>query len=380
MSSAVEMKMTDDGFMRPIFVGDDKDDPRLVKVFKQSCPGMNVRAIKNPEAKRHETLGPIVGIWEAWATDDAFRTKGSSGGTLSALNAWMISRGIVSSVRGVAAAPNPRRTVPVTIMSKEDALASAGSRYAPVSALSDPESLESAGALVGKPCEVSARRAYEKSIGVASPIMMSFFCAGTPSQDATENLIEKLGIPKDRPLESMWYRGNGWPGEFTAIAEGGERVSTSYDESWGASLGPTVQWRCRICPDGVGESADITAGDFWEADEKGYPEFGDKPGRSVLIARTQRGYQLIQDAAADGVIEIRETNPDVVTPMQPYQYARRKYLMGRLLATRIFMGKVPTMRGFDLYKTLLKEPILLYKEFRGSITRIRHRSRAGIKS
>ncbi|MFW0108315.1 Coenzyme F420 hydrogenase/dehydrogenase, beta subunit C-terminal domain [Rothia sp. P7181] len=383
MSSNIQMKYVN-GFMRPVFSEsaciEDKDHEKA-KTFSVACPGRRVQAIKTPEAERHETLGPIIGIWQAWAVDPEFRDKGSSGGTLSALNAWLLSRGIATKVVGASASrENPRKTVPVTILSREEALASAGSRYAPTSNLSNSDAFLQGVSFTGKPCEVSAKRAYDKANGQNSPILLSFFCAGTPSQDATDNLIEKLGISKETPLQSLWYRGHGWPGEFTAISKDGNKVSTSYNDSWGAALGPTVQWRCRICPDGVGESADITAGDFWEADEKGYPEFSDKPGRSALIARTPRGYQLIQEAIKEGILEAIATDPDTVAKMQPYQYSRRKYLIARILGSRIFLGKTPKIVGFGMYRILWKEPKTVYKEMRGTISRIRHRKRSGIKS
>lgn len=380
MLPGLEMKSRG-GFMRPVLSGSDSNDRKLIKTFNRSCPGKLVRAVKNPSATRHPTLGPIVGIWEAYALDETFRDKGSSGGVLSSLSAWMLERGIASTVSGASKeSTNPRRTVPVTITTKEQALKAAGSRYAPVSALSGESALKVGNAVVGKPCEVSAMRSYENVEGRDNSIKLSFFCAGTPSQEATDSLIEKLGIPKTKPLKDLWYRGNGWPGNFTAIAKDGQRVETSYDESWGAALGPTVQWRCRVCPDGVGESSDITAGDFWEADENGYPKFSDMPGRSVLIARTSRGFELVQAAEREGVIALRPADPEAVTKMQPYQFSRRRYLFGRLLASRIFLGAAPRVRGFGIIKATLGEPIRTYRELRGSISRIRHRRRAGIKS
>ena len=382
MSEAVTMENIK-GFQRPVFKGEvplDQDD-NLNRDFRAACPGLRVEAVRNEGSTRHPVLGPIVGIWEAHATDDSVRTKASSGGVLTALNLFLIETGRASKVLSATAdSTNPRTTVPVTIMTREQALAAAGSRYAPTSTLSHQKAFLPGVAITGKPCEVSAYRAYSRVNDAELPFLMSFFCAGTPSQQATDDLVEKLGIPRDVPLANLWYRGNGWPGEFTATSVDGDTVSTTYTESWGAALGPTVQWRCRICPDGVGESADITAGDFWEADEKGYPEFSDKPGRSVLIARTQRGYELVLEAARAGVLSINPTNPDVVASMQPYQTSRRQFLLPRLLGSRILLGAVPYVSGFGILKSALRNPIRSYKELRGTVTRIRYRQRNGITS
>lgn len=376
-----------DGFMRPARRSDSPPltparDRELTKTFKACCPGVTVSAPSTPPgAERDATLGPVLGIWTASASDAEIRHIGSSGGVLTALNQYLITSGRATKVLGAAADPRePRRTVPVTLSTKEDALAAAGSRYAPVSALSNPDALSQGTALTGKPCEASALRAYAREAGIEPPVIMSFFCAGTPSQQATDSLVADLGIPRSKPLSAMWYRGRGWPGEFTAFSSDGTRVSTSYNESWGAALGPAVQWRCRVCVDGVGEAADISAGDFWEADEKGYPEFENKPGRSVLIARTPRGLQIVQEAARVGVITIDHATIDAAKAMQPYQRERRRLLLGRLAGTRLLLGRVPLYRGFGLLASALRFPRESWRELRGTITRVRDRQRKGFRS
>lgn len=90
----------------------------------------------------------------------------------------------------------------------------AGSRYAPVSNASAPEALRSSTVFIGKPCEAQAVRRMSTADGGEPPVILSFLCAGTPRQDATDGLLDELGA--HRPLESMWYRGHGWPGSFTA--------------------------------------------------------------------------------------------------------------------------------------------------------------------
>src|SRR5690606_23400732 len=165
----------------------------------------------------------------------------------------LTGEGRPSQLTGAAAGASPRRTVPVTIMSREQALAAAGSRYAPVGALDNPAIL-TAGAVTGKPCEIAAlRQASDDLVAGETPLLLSFFCAGTPSQHATDQLLSKLGVEPDDPVDALRYRGNGWPGRFVATA-GDREVSADYDESWGKTLGPTTQWRCKICPDGIGES------------------------------------------------------------------------------------------------------------------------------
>jgi coenzyme F420 hydrogenase subunit beta len=348
LDAGLAMHLDAEGYSRPTRVGASTAGPDARERFDASCPGVVMRAADPPGSTRHPTMGPVIQAWEAWATDEEMRFTGSSGGTLTALSAWLASTGEASSIVGARAATDePRRTVSVSIMSREEALASAGSRYGPVSNASHPDALAPGCAVVGKPCEASALRALSGSRNDA-PLLLSFFCAGTPSQNATDALVEELGVPAGAPLRSLWYRGHGWPGAFTATPHDGDAVTSSYDDSWGKHLGRAVQWRCRICPDGVGESSDVTAADLWSTDERGYPDFADGAGVSALIARTPRGLDVVQRAIAAGVISATPIDIDRLAAIQPLQRQRRTTLAGRLAGIRLAGGAVPRFPGFGL--------------------------------
>lgn len=367
------LEMLDDGgFRRPhrttpstASAAQDRENARR---FRAACPGVEVRSPRPDGGVVDPVLGPVLGAWEAWAADPEARFRGSSGGVLTALAAWLAENGEAAQVVGARAAdPDPRRTVTVRIQSREEALASAGSRYAPVSTAASPDALDPHGAVVGKPCEVSALRTLA---GPDAPLLLSFFCAGTPNQAATDRLVEELGLPADAPPDTLRYRGHGWPGDFVARADGRE-VRTDYDTSWGRHLGPTVQWRCKICPDGVGESSDVTAGDFWRTDDRGYPVFTEGDGVSALLARTPRGLDVVRRAIAAGVLEARPVDVREVAAVQPFQRRRRATLLGRLVGARLAGRRVPRYRGFGLLRQALADPRATVRTARGSFERVR---------
>lgn len=364
LDSGLEMELDAAGFSRPVRARDTAIDDSVVRDFEAACPGVTVSAQRPEGAIRHPTMGPVVQAWRAWANDPEFRFAGSSGGTLSALAAWLTTSGREHRVIGAAQNERePRRTVSVSIMSREEALAAAGSRYAPVSTAA---SFDEGSAFCGKPCEASAVRALSAARGEEAPLLLSFFCAGTPSQHATEELIESLGIAAGTRLESLRYRGNGWPGEFIATSATGDTVSTSYEESWGKHLGRAVQWRCKVCADGVGESADVTAADQWQADESGYPTFLEGAGTSALIARTRRGQQLVLDAVEAGVLTVEPMDIAELAAVQPLQRDRRETLAARLAGTRLAGGRVPQYRGFGLLALSLRHPRLALRVARAT--------------
>lgn len=364
-----------DGFRRPFVTGGPGlDDRREADVFSRSCPGRTLTAPRPEGSRRDDFLGPVLGAWRAWATDPEVRHRGSSGGTLTALQAFLAEMGQTASAAAAEPA-NPRRTVPVRITTREEALSAAGSRYAPVSA--GGRSADGVDVMVGKPCEVAGRRQLDAVRGGESPLLVSFFCAGTPSQEATEALLEREGIGRDEPVEDLWYRGRGWPGDFTAVTTTGKRAAVDYSTSWGGVLGPTVQWRCRLCVDGVGEFADIVAGDFWDADERGYPVFDDAAGMSALIARTERGMRAVQEAVDAGVLEVEPMDVQALLDVQRYQVERRRYMAGRLVGNLLSGGRNPRYRGFRLLHLVRRSPRRVLHEVRGTIQRAAKRRGRG---
>ncbi len=204
LDPGLSMAVDDDGYSRPVRIGAARPRTGAARIFTQICPGRRVDSPRPAGAKVHPSLGPIVSSWQAWAGDPAVRHRGSSGGALTALIVWLIDTGEVAACTAVRADPEaPRRTVPVTITTRAEALEAAGSRYAPVATLSDPDALRPGRVLVAKPCEISAARQSLRRDEVTdrSPLLLSFFCAGTPSQHATERLLGDLGLPDDRSCQ-----------------------------------------------------------------------------------------------------------------------------------------------------------------------------------
>ncbi len=378
LDETLGMRLGDDGFARPVVVGSSENDlpGRALADFEASCPGIVVHAGAASAANRHPTMGPVVAAWEAWAADPVIRHAGSSGGVLTALAAHLLDSGVAHRVVGASAAEaEPRRSVSVTLTTRDEAIASAGSRYAPVCGAADVGTGADgtgADATIGLPCRVAAMRRLIARDAIESQVLLSFFCAGTPSQRATDALAERLGGP-GTPA-ALRYRGNGWPGRFTVTGRDGAEASLDYEESWGAHLGRAVHDRCKLCPDGVGESADVSAADLWETDERGYPAFADAEGTSALIARTERGHALVTAAIAAGAIVAQPLRIDRLAAVQPLQVERRTLLTGRLLGARLAGRAVPRFVGFSLLPLAAPRWRAAIRAARGTWRRMRRTS------
>ena len=368
LDPGLAMELDSNGFARPQRVATTPEaaDESVVRSFDHVCPGRRIEVPHRPGQREHPTMGRYLEAWTGWSRNPEIRHRGSSGGVITALVAWQVGRGR-SATAATASPHDPRRTVDVAITSREEALATAGSRYAPASLARVPAR---DGVTVGKPCEIAALRQLDTSGGETErPLYLSFFCAGTPSQAATDRLVEEVGCGTTA-IDDLWYRGRGWPGRFTVVAEG-EQHSLSYEESWGAHLGRSLQWRCKICPDGVGELGDITAADFWEADEGGYPTFSEQDGRSAVIVRTEYGRQILREAIEDGVLEVVPLDLDDLAKVQPLQVTRRSTLLGRLAASRLSGRSTPRYQGMPLSRLALSNVRAVVRAFRASRRRLK---------
>lgn len=372
LDPGLRMTMTREGFLRPERRVGTAPVPHVARSFDAMCPGRRVEANLSGAA-RHPALGGGLGWWQAWATDEEIRTRGSSGGVLTALAAWLVETGQAARYVGAVADPtDPTRTTPLVTTQAGDILAAAGSRYAPVAVAAEPAARKPDSVVTCKPCEAAALRQLGRERGI-DPVILSFFCAGTPSQRATQDVLTALGVQDDEKVTQMWYRGRGWPGRFTARTAGerAREVGMDYDSSWGEILGPAVQWRCKICADGVGESADIVAADFWRADSRGYPVFTDGEGVSALIARTPRGLDIVTAAEAAGVITTQSITPDDLAAVQPYQVGRRRMLGARLSGTLLAGRAIPRYSGFRLMPQSARHARRALRVMRGSWQRVR---------
>ncbi len=317
-----------------------------------ACPG---RALTHaPEtladAPLHGEWGPVLGLYECWSTDAELRHRGSSGGVVSALAAHAIDVGLAVGALQVRASPtDPLRNETVLNRTREDIVSSTGSRYAPASPCERLDLVESADGpcvVVGKPCDIAGtQRAAAQLPRLADNIAVTLgiFCAGTPSTEASADVITRLGVDPTK-VTKMDYRGEGWPGEFRVETQDGQRASTSYADAWG-QLSKKRQWRCLVCPDHTGEFADLSVGDPW------YRTIRDgEPGRSLVVIRTERGRSLLNSALASGALEGAPIPLQRLRESQPSLEATRGAVWGRTLAMRTLGMPAPAFTRLPTFR------------------------------
>ncbi len=369
---AVSMRISREGYLRPVV--NAPLTPEVTQAISATCPGITLSHPKG--TKRTDTiLGPLISVQTGHAEDPEIRRQGSSGGVLSAIATHLLATGQVDFVAQIAVShDDPLQNALQISTSRADVIRAAGSRYSPSAPLQSLRELLATGkrfAFIGKPCDVAALRQYARidpAVDRQVPYMLSFMCAGLPSLKGTDEVISALGAKKEE-LASFRYRGDGWPGMAKATHKDGQTFEMDYNTSWGNILGKHLQFRCKICPDGTGEFADLVCADAWYGAD-GYPDFTERDGRSLILARTPAGQELLSEAIEHQAISSTPLATEEISKMQPYQFLRKKLVLGRLLAARLAIGSAPRYINLgNLKAALMNSPISFLRNAWGTYKR-----------
>lgn len=342
--AAIVMEDSPEGFRRPVATG--PIDARQSELIDAVCPGANIgHDPQEMEARYHSVWGPLVASRLGWSRDPELRRNASSGGGLSAILNHLLAANEVDYIVQTAVSERSAIRNAMTISTDEKGVfRAAGSRYAPSSPLEDiGQRLDAPGrfAFVGKPCDVAGLRQLARRdprVEAKVPYMIAFMCGGVPSYKGTSAVLKAMGVDTEEDVVAFRFRGDGWPGFATAELSDGRRFQMDYDTSWGTILNRHLQFRCKICPDGVGEFADIVCADGWHLDDQGKPCFAEEDGRSLILTRTPKGEALIQRTINARDLESEPLAEEAIARIQPYQ-AKRKGLAATRLAAMAVLGK-----------------------------------------
>lgn len=316
----------------------------------EACPGHSVDFESFNDALFGEVpedvaLGRYLACYIGHAQDATVRHNCSSGGLVSALLVFALEEGLIDGALVTRMrADNPLRPESFLARTRDEILSAAGSKYCPVAAgAALHEILQTRGrfAVVGLPCHIQGIRKAEQHIPklkeriryrIAIPCSLDYSFRGT------EHIIEKLGV-RPREVESLQYRGRGWPGSLRIrLRDGTERTIPLAD--YFRQLGPYSLRRCTLCSDMLGELSDLTCGDAW------IPEVmqTDKEGSSFVVSRTPGAEELIEAAASKEAVALSELGLRELLASQGNALFKKRRLPARMRVFRWTGHSVPTYR------------------------------------
>ncbi len=334
----VRVVKTASGYLHPVVVG-DLEQAQVDRIY-EVCPGTRIEGLPPRLIDENTRIDNVWGPWQrivrAWAADTEMRYEGATGGVLTALAAYLLESGRVNFVLHARAAVGEPSFGDATISrSRADVLAAAGSRYGPTATLIDIDAVLALGepfAIVGTPCDLSALRnhaEFDPRVDELVRYWMTMVCGGFGAPETTLAFYRRNGIDPAQ-VTALRYRGRGCPGP-TRVETAAGVSEHHYLDYWGEDESMWgLPFRCKICPDGIGESADIAAADTWIGGSPNRIDSETDPGTNGVIARTRAGAELLAAAAADGALTIEyDIVPDDMSVYQPHQLHKKYAVWAR---------------------------------------------------
>jgi len=331
----VKMKMTDYGSLRPsptnLFT--TEEEARLLAC----CPGVIAESRIKTELHKDLIWGHYSSMSYAWAGDPELRFRAAAGGALTALGVHLLKSRLASFILHVRAIPEqPMRSQWTISTTPEQVISSCGSRYGPVAPLAGLiQALDrnQPFAIIAKPCDIGAVHRYSQldsrvnELCVARLVMV---CGGQSRLTKSSNLLKQLGVEEDE-LSLFRYRGYGNPGSARVETTDGGAYEIGYVELWQDEASWMLETRCKMCPDALGEAADIAASDVWP----GGGPVGEDDGFDGIIVRSEIGEELIKGAVESGILVLGEQiTAEQFNDFQPHQVRKKHALSARYQGMR----------------------------------------------
>ena len=354
-SGRVPMTMGEVGAMRPAAV--DSFTAAEEAALLAACPGVVAEVPVGIGRQFDPVWGSYSQMRLAWAGDSEVRFRASAGGVLTALGIHLLASGQVGFVLHIGQVPG-RGVENRWVISEtaDDVLANCGSRYAPTAPLAGLHHALARGeafAVIAKPCDVAAVRSYsrvEPRLDEHCVALLTMVCGGQSRITKTLGVLDRFGVDPDDAV-AIRYRGRGNPGRTRIEDRSGRSYLLTYGEMWGDEGTWDLDARCTVCPDALGEAADIAVPDVFPG---GVPE-DDNEGFNAVVTYSERGDQLIASALASGALVVGDAlGPEELSATQPHQVRKKRALRARLDALAA-AGK-PTIRTVGLRVDEIGDP------------------------
>jgi len=361
-NESIEMQLVDNRDF--VAVPKKELESTIVDQILSVCPGTKVEGLPESLVEQDSAYDEVWGIWRqitmAHARDKEIRHQGSTGGLLTALALFLLESKTVDFIlHARASTTHPAFGERVISRTSEDVILAAGSRYGPTPTLIDIvqileqcERSNETFAFIGTPCDVTALR----NLAVLDPrvdrycrYQLTMVCGGFMHIAGLRNVLDQMCVDMDQ-IDSIRYRGFGCPGPTRIEMKDNTVREIDYLDFWGEDDSAwELPHRCKICPDGIGDSADIAAADAWDGGAPDRLTQSDDLGSNATIVRTLSGEKLFKSAVDAGYIyQGVKLTPRDMDRFQPHQVRKKRSVWARFVGMRAAKTVVPDVRGLRL--------------------------------
>lgn len=252
-------------------------------------------------------IGNYKKIFVGHVTDEKIRRNSSSGGIISGTQLYLLKKGLIDGAITLRMRQDkPYLTEPIIATTEKEILQGAQSKYtvAPVNQIlaSLPGNYKSL-SYTGLPEQIASIRKLQM-LGHPSvqPIkyVLGFLYGEALGFSAVTSLLRAHGVHDPDEIKTLAFRAGEWPGHLQIELKDGRTISVK--KFYANYLSPSHITKYSLYQvDYMAELADIASGDAWAPI---YEERG--KGWSVVIARTQKGLDLLEEMMAEKVLDLKE--------------------------------------------------------------------------
>ena len=368
---SIRMRLVANRTERPVVV--DELDRETVDRIYSVCPGTRIEGLPERLIAADSFQDMTWGVWRrmqyAWAAEPQIRFLGSTGGVLTALALYLLESGEVDFiVHAKASRSRPAFGERAVSRTREEVIRAAGSRYAPTATLididrilGDCEERDERFAFIGTPCDVTGLRnlaTVDSRVDRLCRYQMAMVCGGFMAPTALAAFLDRLGVSSES-LASLRYRGYGCPGPTRIETRDGSVIEKNYLDFWGEDESAwQLPFRCKICPDGIGDAADIAVADTWVGGSPPWQGQEKDPGTNAMIIRTERAEALLDRAVRSGYLGRGDTlSPRDLDRFQPHQVDKKRAVWSRFVGMRAAGRIVPDVSRLRLKPLARDNPL-----------------------
>jgi coenzyme F420 hydrogenase subunit beta len=331
------------------------------------CPGaqMDMREVSQQvfgSQPDDPVTGMLLGVRAVCSSDQAERQRAASGGAIPAILRHLFEQKLIDAAYCVVSGAEPRDAGGRIIRNATELNLIHGSIYHPADfgrELAELLSEDYRFAIVGLPCQIAGFRmlsAKQPELRQRCVITISTFCGGINTFDGVSYYLEAFGIAGSEVAE-IRYREGPWPGRIS-LRLAGESEYRSIPRIRGNSRWRIMRYmaafqggwmlkRCRICPDQLGDFADISVGDphlprfrHMCAEENG-------AGYSAMITRTTVAETLIAKMLELGLLREKPLSRDELVASQSYTLDNRRQANVYAQVDRLLGGIPPHLTVYE---------------------------------
>lgn len=334
--------------------GDEFDAP---KVFKEKFGD-----VYDPS----DTYGNFETSYITYSTDEGIRSRGTSGGFITALLLYLLESKIIDGAALVTADGDEIwKGKPLLARTPEEIKAAAKSKYAivPTNTVFDEiRSKPGRYALVGLPCQIHGYyKAAElnKQIKESVVLTIGLLCHAAIEHEAIETIWESIPETDKRSATRFLYRHGKHAGAPFLIHQNGREQPLLFPEAKGHKPDAIEMMnilyrlytpaRCFTCYDSMAEFADIAVGDPWMIPPSDSINF--KDGYSYFVCRTKKSDALVKEAEIAGRLKLIPLQKDHARTSNLAMGIEKRRRAFRLLNSRRHAGLPVPEYGFDIPKS-----------------------------